>query len=115
MRSAVALASGKGIHKTARECGVGVGTVQRIKRETASVYLLCSATKPRCRRRYNTGRFPSSCLPDGVSYPLLRAAERAHIDGSNPLCCTGWPQRNGVDEAHPPENSDGFKGQSRAS
>ena len=31
------LASGKGIHKTARECGVGVGTVQRIKRETASI------------------------------------------------------------------------------
>jgi hypothetical protein len=29
----VSLASGKGIHKTARECGVGTGTVQRIKRE----------------------------------------------------------------------------------
>jgi DNA invertase Pin-like site-specific DNA recombinase len=27
------LASGRGIHKTARECGVGTGTVQRIKRE----------------------------------------------------------------------------------
>jgi DNA invertase Pin-like site-specific DNA recombinase len=29
------LSSGKGIHKTARECGVGTGTVQRIKREMA--------------------------------------------------------------------------------
>jgi DNA invertase Pin-like site-specific DNA recombinase len=29
------LASGKGIQKTARECGVGTGTVQRIKREMA--------------------------------------------------------------------------------
>jgi DNA invertase Pin-like site-specific DNA recombinase len=29
------LAAGKGIHKTARECGVGVGTVQRIKRDLA--------------------------------------------------------------------------------
>lgn len=31
-----ALTSGKGIHKTAHECGVGTGTVQRIKREMAS-------------------------------------------------------------------------------
>jgi DNA invertase Pin-like site-specific DNA recombinase len=30
------LASGKGIQKTARECGVGTGTVQRIKREIAA-------------------------------------------------------------------------------
>lgn len=30
------LKSGKGIHKTAREHGVGVGTVQRIKREMAA-------------------------------------------------------------------------------
>jgi hypothetical protein len=30
------LAAGKGIHKTARECGVGTGTVQRIKREMAA-------------------------------------------------------------------------------
>src|SRR5215469_18697480 len=29
------LASGKGIHSTARECGVGTGTVQRVKREMA--------------------------------------------------------------------------------
>lgn len=29
------LAAGKGIHRTARECEVGVGTVQRIKREMA--------------------------------------------------------------------------------
>jgi len=29
------LANGTGIHKTARECGVGTGTVQRIKREMA--------------------------------------------------------------------------------
>jgi DNA invertase Pin-like site-specific DNA recombinase len=30
------LSSGKGIHKTARECGVGTGTVQRVKREMAA-------------------------------------------------------------------------------
>jgi DNA invertase Pin-like site-specific DNA recombinase len=32
----VSLANGAGIHKTARECGVGTGTVQRIKREMAA-------------------------------------------------------------------------------
>ena len=29
------LATGRGIHKTAQDCGVGTGTVQRIKREMA--------------------------------------------------------------------------------